>query len=615
MRTLCVTIIAAALSVDALASATSGAIVFENDIARLVFGTNGIARSLNIKATGEELLSESTAVPFAEITHARPYDKIAQLTYPAQSRDFKANRLERKGDLLEIGFGGTRDVIYVSVSVLPDRFEFAFKGFGIADSEMDPKWKWKPEAVRFAQLAVAGRTHFGEWMNVAWDDKSAVALMGLNAETRIASERRGEKAHTLYAAGEIGVSYDDLAAALVPSATQRLLDAVDRMERDHGLPLGVEARRGKWANVSYFWARDIEPGNADELIAAARRGGFRLFMISYTSFAKTCGHYVWRESYPNGMADVRAICDKVRAAGMTPGLHMHYSKVSRDDPYVAGERPDTRFNVVSTFALARDVGADDTEIPLQSRPVNWNREDGRRLVQIGHEWIEFADVSGTAPWRLVGCKRGFLGSKAVPHEANDMVRHVDVDNWVRFIRLDSSSAIADEVAERLGAIYRECGFRFAYFDGAEDVPQPYWYHVTKAQQRVWEKLDPAPVVAETYVRNHFGWHMFGRGNAFDPYAPGRMIAAYYRYQEPCMKEARESFTTVDLGWADLKGKSVAEFRFLLARALEWNAPVALWTDVKDLADNQDSGRILDMFGEFNAKCSCQRSHLQIDVAP
>ena len=94
-----------------------------------------------------------------------------------------------------------------------------------------------------------------------------------------------------------------------------------------------------------------------------------------------------------------------------------------------------------------------------------------------------------------------------------------------------------------------------------------------------------------------------------------MIAAYYRYQEPCMKEARESFTTVDLGWADLKGKSVAEVRFLLARALEWNAPVALWTDVKDLADNQDSGRILDMFGEFNAKCSCQRSHLQIDVAP
>ena len=580
-------------------SAAPGEIVFENDAARLVLCTNGVAISLRLKATGEELLSVSTAVPFAEITHARPYDKIAQLTYPAQSRDFKANRLERKGDMLEIGFGGTRDVIYVSVSVLPDRFEFAFKGFGIVDSEMEPKWKWKPEAVRFAQLAVAGRAHFGEWMNVAWDDTSSVALMGLNAETRIASERQGENAHTLYAAGEIGIGYDGLAAALVPSATVGLLDAVDRMERDHGLPLGVEARRGKWANSSYFWARDIEPGNADELIAAARRGGFPLFMISYTSFANTCGHYVWKETYPNGMADVRAICDKIRASGMTPGLHMHYSKVSRDDPYVAAERPDTRFNVVSTFTLARDVGADDTEILLQTRPVNWNDEDGRRLVQIGREWVEFAGVSETAPWRLVGCKRGFLGSKALPHEANDIVRHVDVDNWVRFIRCDAGSSIMDEIADRLAEIYKECGFRFAYFDGAEDVPQPYWYHVTTAQQRVWERLAPAPVVAETYVRNHFGWHMFGRGNAFDPYAPGQMIAAYHRYQEPCMKEARENFTTVDLGWADLKGKSVAEFEFLFARAREWNAPVALWTDVKDLADNPDSGKILDMFGEFN----------------
>ena len=590
--------IVAAVSSGVMASATSDAIVFENGVARLVFGTNGVVRSLTLKATGEEMLELPSVTPFATITHARPYDKIAQLTYPAQARDFNANWIKRKDDMLKIGFAGTRDFIRVAVSVLPDRFEFAFKGFGIVDSEMDPKWTWRPEAVRFAQLTVKGRAHFGEWMNVAWDDSSAVALMGLNAETRIASERQGSD-RKLFAGGEIAVGYDGIAAALVPSATTNLLGAVDRLERDHGLPLGVEARRGKWANASYFWAKDIEPVNADELIAAARRGGFPLFMISYSSFAKTCGHYVWKESYPNGMADVRAICDKVRAAGMTPGLHMHYSKVSRDDPYVASERPDIRFNVVSTFALARDVGADDTEMPLQTRPVNWNNEDGRRLVQIGREWVEFAGVSESAPWRLVGCRRGFLGSKALPHSANDLVRHVDVDNWVRFIRCDASSAIIDEIAERLGAIYRGCGFRFAYFDGAEDVPQPYWYHVTKAQQRVWMRLDPAPIAAETYVRNHFGWHMFGRGNAFDPYAPGKMVAAYYRYQEPCMKEARENFTTVDVGWADLKGKSVAEFEFLLSRAREWNAPVALWTGVEDLVGNPDSGKILDLFRKFN----------------
>jgi len=583
---------------DALASAAPGAVVFENDVARLILGTNGVARSIKLKATGEELLKMPSITPFATITHARPYDKIAQLTYPAQMRDFKANRMERKGDMLEIGFAGTRDILRVSVSVLPDRFEFTFRGFDIAGSEMDPKWTWKPESVRFAQFTVAGRAHFGEWMNVAWDDSSAVALMGLNAETRIASERQGND-RTLFAGGEIAVGYDGIAAALIPSATTNLLNAVDKLERDHGLPLGVEARRSKWANASYFWAKDIEPGNADKLIAAANRGGFPLFMISYTSFAKTCGHFVWRGSYPGEMADLRSICDKVRAAGMLPGLHMHYSKISRDDPYVASEHPDTRFNVVSAFALASDIGTDDAEIPLQSRPVNWNDEDGRRLVQIGREWIEFTGISKNAPWRLVGCRRGFLGSKATAHTANDIVRHVDVDNWVRFIRCDAGSAIIDEIADRLAVIYKECGFRFAYFDGAEDVAQPYWYNVTKAQKRVWDKLDPSPIAAETYVRNHFGWHMFGRGNAFDPFAPGKLTAAYHRYQEPCMREARENFTTVDLGWTDLGGKMVDEFRFLLSCADEWNAPVALWVGIEELEANPNGGKILDLFSTFN----------------
>jgi len=66
-----------------------------------------------------------------------------------------------------------------------------------------------------------------------------------------------------------------------------------------------------------------------------------------------------------------------------------------------------------------------------------------------------------------------------------------------------------------------------------------------------------------------------------------------------MREARENFTTVDLGWTDLGGKMVDEFRFLLSCADEWNAPVALWVGIEELEANSNGGKILDLFSTFN----------------
>ena len=72
------------------------------------------------------------------------------------------------------------------------------------------------------------------------------------------------------------------------------------------------------------------------------------------------------------------------------------------------------------------------------------------------------------------------------------------------------------------------------------------------------------------------------------------------YQLPCMQEARENFTTVDLGWMDIRpGRSVEEYEFMADRAREWNAPFALWTSVKELRDHPDSARILAVFRRLN----------------
>ena len=64
---------------------------------------------------------------------------------------------------------------------------------------------------------------------------------------------------------------------------------------------------------------------------------------------------------------------------------------------------------------------------------------------------------------------------------------------------------------------------------------------------------------------------------------------------------RENFTTVDLGWADLKGKTVADFAFMADKARRRNAPLALWTDLRQLEENPETGRILAVFRELNGK--------------
>jgi hypothetical protein len=64
--------------------------------------------------------------------------------------------------------------------------------------------------------------------------------------------------------------------ALIVAAPDKLLDAIDQVERDYELPLGAKSRRRKELNASAYWAYDINPSNVEEHIAYAKQGGFRM---------------------------------------------------------------------------------------------------------------------------------------------------------------------------------------------------------------------------------------------------------------------------------------------------------------------------------------------------
>ena len=92
--------------VEMLPSAFDGKtpVVVETDAFKLVINPDATARSLVIKATGEECLAPDTGLPVFAATQKRPFNNETRLVQLAKRTSYPANRIRRDGNLLRIGF-------------------------------------------------------------------------------------------------------------------------------------------------------------------------------------------------------------------------------------------------------------------------------------------------------------------------------------------------------------------------------------------------------------------------------------------------------------------------------------------------------------------------------
>ena len=596
LSTLCV------LLFPLLAQAGGADVVIENAAVRLVIGADGAARSLIHKSTGEECLAAEVRTPICAITQYRPYYNENFLIYPDKPRVFPACRVERRGDRLYVGFEDTYDIAVIRLDIEDDYIGFSLERVDYRIEAYGVKRQTEIDEFALLRLPLRPRAHFGEWLNVVWDDRVAVNLLGTHPGTRIDAFPTAE-ATTLYAGLDAQVGLFGPGAALVVSSREGLLPAIVQIERDYDLPRGVESRRDGSYRCSYYSLRGVTPENIDAHIEYARRGGFRTMMVYYVDFARSCGHYGWREEYPGGMEDLRYVTDRIRAAGMIPGLHFHYSKVGVNDPYINGGHPDTRMNSVCELVLAEPAGAADTVLVVEGNTQGLRREEGRRLLHLGDELISYADCTTRPPYMLTGCRRGLHNSQPAAHAAGSRARLLDVDDWPLFVRIDQNTGIQREIAGRLGRIYAEAGFRFVYFDGAEDVPMPYWYNVSRSQSVVYDALRPAPLFAEGALKSHFGWHILSRGNAFDIFPPEYIRPAMKKYTLRCAARNAEDFTAVDFGWVNYLAPGGATigmqpdmYEYIYCKALAWDAPVSLVGNLEELRRHprtEDNLRVME----------------------
>ena len=568
-----------------------GAVVLDGGLIRLEIADNGALAGLVAVREGRQLARLQQPTPIAMIyrggrsvpTAEGPFAAvIGRWVYTGGER-FPASAVHRQGDRLMIDFAPAN--VRAVCRVWRTDAYLALELLGIEGEPVD--------RIEFLRLRLPRTPLLGEWVNVAGDDRFAACLCGGNVRTEV--EMLPEHDNVLItAAAERSVGLVGATAVLLgcPEPKKQFLDAMARVETDFHLPAGASARRSPLQKLSYLWASPLNPQNVDGYIDFARRGGFRMILFSYTAFSTGPGHFAWNMDYPRGMADLERVTGAIRAAGLKLGLHIHYSKAGKRDAYVTPV-PDPRLHVERPFTLAAGVAADSTTLPVREDPAGATLDAGRRLLKLDRELIEYGAYRRVPRFEFTGCRRGTLGTKAAPHTAGTLAGLLDVDTWPAFIRLDQTTDIQDEVARRVAEIYRRTGpYDMVYFDGAEDVHEPFWYHVASSQYRVFRLLDPPPSVCESAHYTHFSWHMISRSNAYDTVAPPEGMKDFCRLM-PCPTAASRAndFSRIQFGWLGNFGRSRRGcagpdvFEYVASRAAAWDCPVALHASLEELRSN------------------------------
>ena len=596
---------ALALAMVVAAFVALGDIVFENKAFKLVIGGDAKAKSLVVKATGEEVLDPREGLPMFSTTQDRPFNNEIKLAWPNKRTTYPANRVRCEGDRLVVGFEIAPYEAIVSVKNGDGYLAFALEGFNcVRELEYEGLRMDVPPVARFRvlQLPVRRRANVGDWLNVVWDDRAAVAVVGTDPYAEVDHERRFE-VESLYADLARGMKLRGGCAAVVAGAgREAFLAAMDALERDFGLPRGVQSRRDPRLNASIYWTSSVNPKNVDEHIALAKKGGFRMMLIYYSAMTKAPGGYAqlgdydWNDDYPNGVEDLKVVLAKIKAAGITPGFHTLQTHIGSKSRYVTPVA-DPRLNLTRRFTLARPVsaGGNPSEIEVLENPVDATMYNGTRVLKFGGELFSYEGYTAEPPYRFTGVKRGYWQTAPAAHPRGEIGGILDVSEYVAIsCYLDQNTDLQDEVALKIAKIY-DAGMEFCYFDGSEGVNPPCGVNVSLAQWRVTSKFAKPPIFTEGAAKSHFGWHFQAGANAFDIFPPEifkEMIVKFPQAEAPMM---RKDMTRLDFGWwglylpgREVKLRNVVPYRnvktvgsqmdmweFGTSRAAAWDCPMAI----------------------------------------
>jgi len=586
-------------------------IVVENSRFTLVIGRGGMAKSLIVKGSGEEMLKKNTCVPLMSAVQERPFNNEVKLEMPNTRTVYPANRIRKSGDTLIVGFQTAPYEARVKLEEGDGYVTFELLGFSCdvacdyGNQNMDV-----PPVVTFRllQLPVKERRHFGSWLNAMWDDKSAVCVAGCDPYEEIwHEEREGYQLMTADLHNSIKMKAGK-AAIIVGKGKEDFLDVMDGFERKLSLPRGVESRRSPLLNRSILWTQTATPENIDDIIALTKKAGLEMLLFYYPCFVKSAGYnylgdYDLRPEYKNGYADLKAMIDKVKAAGIHPGFHTLQTHIGKSSRYVTPVL-DPRLGKKVYYTLKEPIapGGEIAEIVVEENPAQAPMANGCRVLGFGGEAFTYESYTTERPYKFLGVKRGHYKTNTASHPRGEVGGVLDVSEFgASSIYLDQRTDLQDEVAEKIARIY-DCGFEFMYFDGSEGVGAPCGIYVSLSQYRVISKFKQLPLFTEGAAKSHFGWHMQAGANAFDVFAPAIFKDMIVKFPYTEAKRMQDNMTRVDFGWWHVFPETTPEmWDFADSLAVERGCPVTVQLNARDLSKNPQADGLLKVLKKWEDK--------------
>lgn len=264
-------------------------------------------------------------------------------------------------------------------------------------------------------------------------------------------------------------------------------------------------------------------------------------------------------AYPCGLDSVKAVVEKMHAAGILAGLHTYAFYIAKDSGWVS-PKPDPRLAVARTFTLAKAVDAAADIIPLVEAPDGLSPVTGFQVrnsdtVRLGDELITFSGVCTEPTFALTGCRRGAWGTTAASHETNTQIDHLK-ECFGLFLP-DGESELFVEVAARTAEVFNYCGFDMVYLDALDGSDilaggEYAWYYAAKFVVELNKRL-MRPALFEMSTFMHHLWFARSRMGAWD--VPARAPQRFIDIHAAANTESARMFMPSNLGWWGVFGWS------------------------------------------------------------
>lgn len=568
--------------------------VIANESMRLVFHGSGATTELIDLRNGNDMLGVTTTM-FKAVSKSMG--------------DLLPDYVTFDGEYIHVSFDEERRFMDLFIKTYPKYFTISLIRENLGDVS----------EVTFFNICLGLTERHGGLMNIAHkgdfcaflfscnDDTHASSAMGngIDAYIQTKKENGGGMFFQGRAYREFRLLGAKVAFAALPSAEAE--DCAENIEIEQGLPHftrdGIWLRKHPARTASYMMAGRVTEENVEEVIDFAK-GGFGCIEMTDGWYDSSPTYEPHKSTYPNGMKSLKAVADKIHAAGLLFGLHSMQGmigwggRLGMRDKHITPVA-DSRLLQKQFAILTKDLDDQATTIEVEGPLKDWPETDGD--LYVNGEIVRYKSHTDNI---FQNCERGFRGTNRQTCKAGQKIGLI-VNCWPIWggciYAPDIDSTLFDEIVERQAYVLNETSADMVYFDAGEEwIPQPpKWRNTGRFVNALQARLHKPVFAGGNNLYTHNSWHSIVRGApAFDPMYYGRDVYTM-RFKGYIPVLHSYNMFTGDVGWyrahvwsPSTNAATPDELELLCLKAAATSSPISVQVDYGQYYANKRMNEML-----------------------